>query len=141
MNDADVDDVAIDLNYPSENQDQKQKITDRMMTWRVNNGQGEHSGPPKYDSGEILPNHMHYPTHSRTVFSACPLSIQKVPILLKIVTLVPVSLVIFRYPVNFPGNYQQFLLITVRTLGLIQGGGFLVDLEMSNGKKGLTDGG
>lgn len=45
--DTDADDTS-DFNYPSGNQDQKQKISERMLTWR----QGQ-DGRPKYDSGEI----------------------------------------------------------------------------------------
>lgn len=46
--DTDADDTS-DFNYPSGNQDQKQKISERMLTWR----QGQDMGRPKYDSGEI----------------------------------------------------------------------------------------
>ncbi|KAJ3670215.1 hypothetical protein LUZ60_010539 [Juncus effusus] len=46
--DTDADDTS-DFNYPSGNQDQKQKIQERMLTWR----EGQNMGRPKYDSGEI----------------------------------------------------------------------------------------
>jgi len=50
--DADADDVS-DYNYPaSGNQDQKQKIAERMLTWRTNS-RGSDVGLAKYDSGEI----------------------------------------------------------------------------------------
>jgi cellulose synthase A len=50
--DVDADDVS-DYNYPaSGNQDQKQKIAERMLTWRTNS-RGSDVGLAKYDSGEI----------------------------------------------------------------------------------------
>lgn len=50
--DVDVDDVS-DYNYPAPgNQDQKQKIAERMLTWRTNS-RGSDIGLAKYDSGEI----------------------------------------------------------------------------------------
>ncbi|CAL4919657.1 unnamed protein product [Urochloa decumbens] len=50
--DVDADDVS-DYNYPaSSNQDQKQKIAERMLTWRTNS-RGSDIGLAKYDSGEI----------------------------------------------------------------------------------------
>ncbi|CAN6291411.1 unnamed protein product [Urochloa humidicola] len=50
--DIDADDVS-DYNYPaSGNQDQKQKIAERMLTWRTNS-RGSDVGLAKYDSGEI----------------------------------------------------------------------------------------
>ncbi|TKV90641.1 hypothetical protein SEVIR_9G043200v4 [Setaria viridis] len=50
--DVDTDDVS-DYNYPaSGNQDQKQKIAERMLTWRTNS-RGSDVGLAKYDSGEI----------------------------------------------------------------------------------------
>nr|ACZ82298.1 cellulose synthase [Phyllostachys edulis] len=51
--DTDADDAS-DFNYPaSGNDDQKQKIADRMRSWRMNAGGGGDVGRPKYDSGEI----------------------------------------------------------------------------------------
>lgn len=51
--DTDADDVS-DYNYPaSGSADQKQKIADRMRSWRMNAGGGGDVGRPKYDSGEI----------------------------------------------------------------------------------------
>ncbi|PWZ55216.1 putative cellulose synthase A catalytic subunit 2 [UDP-forming] [Zea mays] len=50
--DVDADDVS-DYNYQaSGNQDQKQKIAERMLTWRTNS-RGSDIGLAKYDSGEI----------------------------------------------------------------------------------------
>ncbi|RLN39628.1 putative cellulose synthase A catalytic subunit 2 [Panicum miliaceum] len=50
--DVDADDVS-DYNYPaSGNQDQKQKIAERMLTWRTNS-RGSDVGLAKFDSGEI----------------------------------------------------------------------------------------
>ncbi|KAK3148996.1 hypothetical protein QOZ80_3AG0211520 [Eleusine coracana subsp. coracana] len=51
--DIDADDTS-DYNYPaSGNQDQKQKIAERMLTWRMNSGRSDDIGLAKYDSGEI----------------------------------------------------------------------------------------
>ena len=48
----DADDVS-DYNYQaSGNQDQKQKIAERMLTWRTNS-RGSDIDLAKYDSGEI----------------------------------------------------------------------------------------
>ncbi|CAA7395443.1 unnamed protein product [Spirodela intermedia] len=44
-----------DSNHPSRNQDQKQKIAERMLSWRMNYGRGEDVSGPKYDSGLKLP--------------------------------------------------------------------------------------
>ena len=50
--DVDADDVS-DYNYQaSGNQDQKQKIAERMLTWRTNS-RGSDIDLAKYDSGEI----------------------------------------------------------------------------------------
>ncbi|KAJ6841154.1 putative cellulose synthase A catalytic subunit 8 [UDP-forming] [Iris pallida] len=65
--DADADDSS-DFNYPSGNQDQKQKIAERMLSWHNTYGQGDDAGPPKYDSGEIPRNHIPLLTHGQ-VFS------------------------------------------------------------------------
>jgi cellulose synthase A len=51
--DTDADDAS-DFNYPaSGTEDQKQKIADRMRSWRMNTGGTGDVGHPKYDSGEI----------------------------------------------------------------------------------------
>ena len=51
---GDDTDDASDFNYPaSGNDDQKQKIADRMRSWRMNAGGSGDVGRPKYDSGEI----------------------------------------------------------------------------------------
>jgi cellulose synthase A len=51
--DTDADDAS-DFNYPaSGTEDQKQKIADRMRSWRMNTGGSGDVGRPKYDSGEI----------------------------------------------------------------------------------------
>ena len=50
---TDADDAS-DFNYPaSGNEDQKQKIADRMRSWRMNAGGSGDVVRPKYDSGEI----------------------------------------------------------------------------------------
>lgn len=63
--DGDADDGASDFNYLPGNQDQKQKIADRMLTWRMNSGQGEDIGRPKYDSGEIPRGYIPSLAHSQ----------------------------------------------------------------------------
>ncbi|KAL9424423.1 hypothetical protein AB3S75_036324 [Citrus x aurantiifolia] len=62
--DGDADDGASDFNYSSENQNQKQKISERMLSWHMRYGQGEDASAPKYDnevSGELSaasPEHL-----------------------------------------------------------------------------------
>lgn len=55
--DADAGDGVSDFNYSSENQNQKQKIAERMLSWRMRYGQGEDVGAPKYDN-EVAHNHI-----------------------------------------------------------------------------------
>ena len=49
------DDVAVDAHY-SETQSEKQKISERMLSWRVNHS-GESINAPKYDK-EVPRNHI-----------------------------------------------------------------------------------
>uniref|UniRef100_A0ACD5WNE5 Uncharacterized protein n=1 Tax=Avena sativa TaxID=4498 RepID=A0ACD5WNE5_AVESA len=47
-------DEGSDFNYPaSGTEDQKQKVADRMRSWRMSTGGSGNVGHPKYDSGEI----------------------------------------------------------------------------------------
>ncbi|KAK3145727.1 hypothetical protein QOZ80_3BG0256610 [Eleusine coracana subsp. coracana] len=73
--DIDADDTS-DYNCPaSGNQDQKQKIAERMLTWRMNSGRSDdiglakyysgEIGHPKYDSGEIPRGYIPSLTHSQ----------------------------------------------------------------------------
>ncbi|XP_024042291.1 cellulose synthase A catalytic subunit 3 [UDP-forming] isoform X2 [Citrus clementina] len=55
--DGDADDGASDFNYSSENQNQKQKISERMLGWHMRYGQGEDASAPKYDN-EVSHNHI-----------------------------------------------------------------------------------
>lgn len=55
--DGDADDGASDFNYSSENQNQKQNISERMLSWHMRYGQGEDVGAPKYDN-EVSHNHI-----------------------------------------------------------------------------------
>ncbi|KAH9774511.1 cellulose synthase A catalytic subunit 3 [Citrus sinensis] len=55
--DGDADDGASDFNYSSENQNQKQKISERMLSWHMRYGQGEDASAPKYDN-EVSHNHI-----------------------------------------------------------------------------------
>ncbi|KAJ9685707.1 hypothetical protein PVL29_017658 [Vitis rotundifolia] len=52
--DGDVDDVVADINYSSENQNQKQKIAERMLSWQMTYGRGEDTN---YDR-EVSHNHI-----------------------------------------------------------------------------------
>ena len=52
--DGDVDDGATDTNYPLENQNQKQKIAERMLSWQMTYGRGEDTN---YDK-EVSHNHI-----------------------------------------------------------------------------------
>nr|AEP33554.1 cellulose synthase catalytic subunit [Gossypium davidsonii]AEP33555.1 cellulose synthase catalytic subunit [Gossypium klotzschianum] len=53
---GDADDGASDFNY-SENQEQKQKLAERMQGWNAKYGRGEDVGAPTYDK-EISHNHI-----------------------------------------------------------------------------------
>ncbi|KAF6158558.1 hypothetical protein GIB67_040072 [Kingdonia uniflora] len=58
MEDGDVDNVDTDFNYSSENQEQKQKISERMLSWHMTYGRGEDASPaPHYDK-EVTHNHI-----------------------------------------------------------------------------------
>ncbi|CAI0393861.1 unnamed protein product [Linum tenue] len=43
----DADESASDINYSSEKQNQKQKMSEHMLSWRI--GRGEDAGSPSYD--------------------------------------------------------------------------------------------
>ena len=67
--DNNADDVS-DFNYPSGNQDHKQKIGDRMMNWHSSYGQGDEIPGPKYDSGlsgELPRSHIPMTSRSQVV--------------------------------------------------------------------------
>jgi len=55
--DGSADDGASDFNYNSENQNQKQKIAERMLGWQMAYGRGEEVGAPNYDK-EVSHNHI-----------------------------------------------------------------------------------
>lgn len=57
----DDDDDAIDLNYISESQKQKQKIAERMMSWQM-----AYEQPPNYDK-EVSINHIPLLTNGQEV--------------------------------------------------------------------------
>ncbi|GFZ02813.1 cellulose synthase family protein [Actinidia rufa] len=46
---GDTDVVANDFHHPSENQNEKQKVAERMLSWHMTYGRGENVGAPKYD--------------------------------------------------------------------------------------------
>ncbi|XP_078442548.1 cellulose synthase family protein isoform X2 [Wolffia australiana] len=64
-------DDASDFNYPSGNQDHKQKIGDRMMNWHSSYGHGDDVTGPKYDSGMSgeFPRSHHIPMTTRSQIS------------------------------------------------------------------------
>lgn len=62
----DDDDDAIDLNYISESQKQKQKIAERMMSWQMAYGQAQDLPPPNYDK-EVSFNHIPLLTNGQEV--------------------------------------------------------------------------
>jgi len=55
--DGGADDGASDFNYNSENQNQKQKIAERMLGWQMAYGRAEDVGAPNYDK-EVSHNHI-----------------------------------------------------------------------------------
>ena len=55
--DADADDGGSEFNYNSEDQNQKQKIAERMLSWHMTYGRGEDVGAPSYDK-EVSHNHI-----------------------------------------------------------------------------------
>ncbi|KAI4323410.1 hypothetical protein L6164_023018 [Bauhinia variegata] len=55
--DGGADDGASDFHYDSENQNQKQKISERMLSWQLTYGRAEDVGPPNYDK-EVSHNHI-----------------------------------------------------------------------------------
>nr|TKR58984.1 cellulose synthase 3 [Populus alba] len=64
--DGDADDGASDFNYSSENQNQKQKIAERMLSWQMTYGRGEDSGASNYDK-EVSHNHIPLLTNGHEV--------------------------------------------------------------------------
>ncbi|RQO85408.1 hypothetical protein POPTR_001G266400v4 [Populus trichocarpa] len=64
--DGDADDGASDFNYSSENQNQKQRIAERMLSWQMTYGRGEDSGAPNYDK-EVSHNHIPLLTNGHEV--------------------------------------------------------------------------
>lgn len=52
-----ADDGASDFNYDSEHQNQKQKISERMLGWQLTYGRSEEVGAPNYDK-EVSHNHI-----------------------------------------------------------------------------------
>jgi cellulose synthase A len=55
--DVDADEVASDFNYTPEDQNQKQKIAERMLSWHMTYGRGEDVVAPTYDK-EVSHNHI-----------------------------------------------------------------------------------
>lgn len=66
--DGAVDDGASNFNYSSENQNQKQKIAERMLSWDATYGRGEDVGAPNYDK-EVSHNHIPLLTNGHEVSS------------------------------------------------------------------------
>ncbi|XP_026418261.1 cellulose synthase A catalytic subunit 3 [UDP-forming]-like [Papaver somniferum] len=63
---VDANDVTSDFSYPSENQDQKQKIAERMLSWHMTYGRGEDVSAPNYDK-EVNHNDIPLLTHRQMV--------------------------------------------------------------------------
>ncbi|KAE9459810.1 hypothetical protein C3L33_08282, partial [Rhododendron williamsianum] len=57
---------ANDFHYSSENQNEKQKIAERMLSWHMAYGRGEDPAAPKYDK-EVSHNHIPLLTHTYEV--------------------------------------------------------------------------
>ena len=55
--DVDADDGASNFNYTPEDQNQKQKIAERMLSWHMAYGRAEDVGAPSYDK-EVSHNHI-----------------------------------------------------------------------------------
>lgn len=64
--DGGVDDGVSDFNYELENQNQKQKISDRMLGWQLTLGRSEEVGVPNYDK-EVSHNHIPRLTNGQEV--------------------------------------------------------------------------
>ncbi|KAH7661749.1 Cellulose synthase (UDP-forming) protein [Dioscorea alata] len=63
--DGGAEEGASDVEYSAGNQVQKQKIADRMLSWRMSRGRGGETGISKNDSGEFPRNHIPLITHSQ----------------------------------------------------------------------------
>lgn len=64
--DGGVDDGVSDFNYELENQNQKQKISDRMLGWQLTLGRSEEVGVPNYDK-DVSHNHIPRLTNGQEV--------------------------------------------------------------------------
>lgn len=64
--DVDLDDGGSDFNYTSENQNEKQKIAERMLSWQMTYGRGEDVTAPNYDK-EVSHNHIPLLTNGHEV--------------------------------------------------------------------------
>ncbi|XP_057513049.1 cellulose synthase A catalytic subunit 3 [UDP-forming]-like isoform X1 [Actinidia eriantha] len=63
---GDTDVVANDFHHPSENQNEKQKVAERMLSWHMTYGRGEDVGAPKYDK-EVSHNRIPRLTNGQEV--------------------------------------------------------------------------
>ncbi|CAI8607508.1 unnamed protein product [Vicia faba] len=64
--DGGADDGVSDFNYELENQNQKQKISDRMLGWQLTLGRSEEVGVPNYDK-DVSHNHIPRLTNGQEV--------------------------------------------------------------------------
>lgn len=64
--DTDAEDATSDFNYTSENQNEKQKIAERMLSWHMTYGRGEDVQPPNYDK-EVSHNNIPLLTNCQEV--------------------------------------------------------------------------
>lgn len=62
-----ADDVASDFIYSSGSQNHRQKIAERMLSWKMNYGRGEDVGGPKYDRDEVPLTHIPSLANGQTV--------------------------------------------------------------------------
>ena len=63
---GDTDVVANDFHHPSENQNEKQKVAERMLSWQMTYGRGEDVGAPNYDK-EVSHNRIPRLTNGQEV--------------------------------------------------------------------------
>ena len=63
---GDTDVGANDFHHPPENQNEKQKVAERMLSWHMTYGRGEDVGAPNYDK-EVSQNRIPRLTNGQEV--------------------------------------------------------------------------
>lgn len=66
VEEGDADGGASDFRSSSENQNEKQKVTEHLLNWRKTYGRGEDIEAPNYDK-EVSHNHTRLLTNGREV--------------------------------------------------------------------------